>query len=355
MARQNSPGKHRLLFIVLGVVLGIHLAVLLPFMLKGCAPAADPAPAPEPPVQPLYREPNPTLPAVSSTAPSAHSARGRFHVASALPRFGAPFDFSGAIRGDLKELPGARAARTGIMVDMNTRKVLWEKESDRSVPVASMVKMMTLLLACEELESNAKLTLDTPVPVTQAAAKIGGSQIWLDTRETFPLSDLLMAVAIKSANDAAYQVGEFIGGGDMNAFIARMNRRAGELGMINTRFTSCHGLPIAGTPNSVSSAADMVRLGERLLEYPQLMTWAGTQVAYIRGDKTMLSNHNKLVRPQYPGVDGLKTGFIDKSGFCVTVSALRDNRRILLCVTGFSSANERDVFARKLLDWGYAH
>jgi len=280
----------------------------------------------------------------------------RYKVPSDNPRFGKPFNHVNAVVGDLP-LPGAKYTRSGFLVDLGTRQVLWEKNPEQSVPIASMVKMMTLLVAFETLESNPELTLESVVPVSRTASKIGGSQLWLDPKETFPLSDLLKAVAIKSANDAAYQVAEFVNGGDVAGFVGRMNARAAEIGMPGTRFINPYGLPDDAGNDSVSTALGMVMLGERFLEYPQLMQWASTPQDFIRGGKTELTNHNNLIRPRWPGVDGLKTGFTNRSGFCLTVSCLRNGRRLVGCVTGFPAAKDaatgRDPFARKLLDWGY--
>ncbi|MGN1359906.1 MAG: D-alanyl-D-alanine carboxypeptidase family protein, partial [Kiritimatiellia bacterium] len=169
--------------------------------------------------------------------------------------------------------------------------------------------------------------------------------------------------AIKSANDAAYLISEYFGGGDVASFVARMNERAKELGFSGTRFVNAHGLTdSASGENSVSTPEEMVLLGERLLEYPKLMEWFGTPMdhfTYPTSGKTIeLANHNKLVRPRYPGVDGIKTGYNAQSGFCLTVSCLRNGRRLMACVMGFPSAKDlktgRDPFARKLLDWGYS-
>lgn len=263
------------------------------------------------------------------------------------------WSFDGAAQGDLN-LPGAKACRTGILVDADNHRVLWMKEPRKAVPVASMVKMMTLLLAVEDLDKRPEINFETPVPVSKEAYDIGGSQVWLDPRETFPLGELLKTIAIKSANDSAYLVAEFLSNGDVAGFVARMNARARELGMTNTTFLNSHGLEDGITKkDSLSSAFDMVILGEQLLAYPKLMAWASTPMDSFRDGKTELKNHNNLVFQKVPGVDGLKTGFIIRSGFCVTVSCLRGGKRVLLCVTGFKTSKERDTFSKALLDWGY--
>ena len=283
----------------------------------------------------------------------------RYRVPSANPNFGKPLDFSKADRSNmpLKLVPGLKEWNgTGIIVDMGTRKVLWEKDSHRSVPVASMVKMMTMLLVAEELERNPELTLDTRVPITASAIRSlpeRSGLLWLDPgKEEFTVRELLLGVAVKSANDAATQLGEKVGG-SVDSFVARMNERARQLDMTATKFYNPCGLTDKQHRNSQSSAVDMVILGERLLEYPFLLEMCSTKQASIRDGKTVFATTNKLIAPHYPGVDGLKTGYIRAAGSCLTFSVLRDNRRIVGCVTGFAHAKDRDYFCRRLIDWAY--
>lgn len=280
----------------------------------------------------------------------------RFRKPSSNPNFGAPFHYATAVSGNLASLPGSREARSGFLVDLNSRNVLWMKDARKPVPIASMVKMMTLLVAFEELDAHPEWSLNTPVKITTGATKVARTGIiWLDTRETMPLVDLLKALTIKSANDAAYQVAEFTGGGDVHAFVARMNAKAAELKMPGTRFISPHGLPDKVRGNSLSCAEAMTILGEQLLEYPDIMSWTTTQLTYIRDGRTELYNTNGLINPRWPGVDGLKTGYTRDAGFCLTFTCERDGRRLLGCVTGFKSARRgRDPFVRKLIDWGFA-
>ena len=283
----------------------------------------------------------------------------RYKKPSENPLFGKPFNYALAKTGDFseKEVPGSRGATSGIMVDLGTRTVLWEKNSSKQVPIASMVKMMTLLVAFEALEDNPSLSLESPVKISPEVLKVARTGIvWLDPRETLPLSDLMKAAAIKSANDAAVQIALFFGNGDQEAFITKMNAKALELGMTGTHFVSPCGLPDRKKGNSLSTARDMVLLGVRLLEYPKYLEWSTTKLDYMRtGEKrTMLNATNRLINPHWPGVDGLKTGYTDDAGYCLTFSVLRDGRRIVGCVTGFPSARSgRDPFARKLIDWGY--
>lgn len=298
------------------------------------APTEQPAPAqPEAPAEPAKAEPAPAKP------------RGRD---GAYPQ--TPYDFAGAVSHI--GLPQENGCGTGILVDPATRKVLWAKNAERAVPIASMTKMMTLLLA-EEAIAEGKVTRDTPIKVTEAAYKIGGAQVWLDPRETFPLKELLKTIAIKSANDSAYLVGEYLGGGSMAAFVQAMNARAKDLGMAHTTFYDAHGLGDGAQRDNRSSAHDMVILAERLLGYPEVMRLASTRLDTFRDGKLMLKNHNNLITNRVPGVDGLKTGYTSRAGFCVTFTCKRNGRRLIGCVTGYKAHRDRDAFCKALLDWGY--
>ena len=296
----------------------------------------QPLPAPVQPTQPVNNVPAPTQ-TVTMPLDSA-------------PSF-VPYNFKTAVAQ--AGLPKEASCNTGILVDTATRKVLWAKGAERAVPIASMTKMMTMLLA-EEAIAQGRVTRETRIPVTVNAYKIGGSQVWLDPKEVFPLSELLKAVAIKSANDAAYLVSEYLGDGDASTFVARMNARARELGMSHTSFYDAHGLGDSQKRNNLASAYDMVILAERLLAYPEVMKLAATRMDTFRNGKTELRNHNNLVFHRVPGVDGLKTGYTEASGFCVTFTCLRAGRRLIGCVTGFKTAKDRDAFCRALLDWGYS-
>ena len=291
-----------------------------------------------------------SVPAV--VRPETKPAPSRHRVFPAL-------NYRTAWKGDIRELPASAGARGGILVDADTGNVLWDKKADQPVPIASMTKIMTLLLACEDIRAGRNgISLESPVKVTRAAMKIGGSQVWLDDRETFKLEDLLRAVAIKSANDAAYLVAEFLGEGDIYGFVARMNRRARELGMKHTHFYNPHGLPgKSSAEDNVSSPSDMAILTEYCLGHESLMAWAALPRSDFRNGKTELINHNNLLPGRkFPaiGVDGLKTGFINRSGYCVTVTCKRGGKRMIAVVMGFDTARNRDLFCRKLLDWGYA-
>ena len=279
----------------------------------------------------------------------------RYRKPSENPFFGAPLDFSHARHGDLPEklVPGSSGAGTGIVVDMDTRKVLWEKKSHQPVPVASMVKMMTMLLTAEAMERTGKPELDDKITITRAAMQVKRTGVlWLAPGETFTMRELLLGIAVKSANDAATQIAEVIAG-DVDKFVHEMNARAKALHLDSMRFYNPCGLPDKQGRNAMSNAADMVLLGEQLLEYPFLIEMCSTLKGAIRDGKTVFVNTNHLINPHYPGVDGLKTGYINQSGFCLTFSARRNGRRVMGCVTGFKNARDRDRFCRKLIDWAY--
>ncbi|MEG1788923.1 MAG: D-alanyl-D-alanine carboxypeptidase family protein [Kiritimatiellia bacterium] len=352
LPKGNGNGSTSLMrsLLIWGIpVLGwVALVIVFLYFLNGSekdSEAIDAEPAPTEQTAPTAATAaTPTTPATPPKVPA---------TASAAPVFpSAPYDFSGAV--SKLGLPKEAGCATGIIVDPMTRKVLWAKAADKAVPIASMTKMMTLLLA-EEAIAAGKVTLATEIAVTPEASKIGGSQVWLDPRETFTLGELLKAVAIKSANDAAYLVGEFLGQGDADAFVARMNARAQAIGMVRTTFYDAHGLGDASKRNNSASAHDMVLLGERLIAFPNALRLSSTPMDSFRGGKTELKNHNNLVFQRVPGVDGLKTGYTKASGFCVTLSCRRNGRRLLACVTGFTSAKDRDTFCKALLNWGYAH
>ncbi len=368
----------KLFLVILAVIIAAHILAIKLIMSGGAAPAKEVPPSPPPAVKKVE------APAAAESKPgfwkrlfgsSDKKTEGKTEAAAALPAapppptyrykkptgnpgLGKPFDYRNAVRGDLTaaQAPGSDGADTGLLLDLSTRKVLWAKEADKPVPIASMVKLMTLLVAMEELEENPKLSLETPVQITKVALSTERTGIaWLDPRESFQLGELLKVMTIRSYNDVAMQVAEFIGG-DVETFILRMNIRGRSLGLNGAKFVSPCGLKDKKLGNSLVSANDMLLIAEQLLEYPQTLEWSSTQSTSIReGEKkTMVVNTNHLVNPRWPGVDGMKTGFTNDAGFCLVFSVLRDNRRMLGCVTGFKTARDRDRFCRKLIDWGYA-
>ncbi len=361
--------KYATVLSILTVIILLHALVLFSCVYSqkdaGELPKKAEAGPAHPPEPRFVINPTPVRPEASARNPS-EASRQRLPEAPPIPvnhNYGKPFIYQYAVNGNIPALPGSRNATSGILVDLNTRNVLWAKNPRKAYPIASMTKIMTCLIAYEDvLAGRNGLTLDTPIKVSVAAMKIGGSQVYLDSRETFPLRDLLKAASIKSANDAAYLIAEYVGQGSVESFVKRMNERAAQIHMANTRFHNPHGLPGSkASLDNVSSPEGMARLAEEALRHPQLIRWASTWMDTFRTPGTKgfmkIKNHNYLIQgsPEAaPGVDGLKTGFINRAGFCLTATCLRDNRRLVAVVTGYPLRKERDRFVRKLLDWGYA-
>ncbi|MCX7848152.1 MAG: D-alanyl-D-alanine carboxypeptidase [bacterium] len=237
----------------------------------------------------------------------------------------------------------------GIVVDATSGRVLWAKNARTPMQIASLTKMMTLLLAVEALQRG-EIELETPVTVTRTAATIGGSQVYLREGETFALSELLKTIIIASANDAAQLVAERLGG-SAEVFVARMNERAGALGMKSARFYNAHGLPM-GSGRNVASALDVALLARQLVKYPLVTQWSSTWVDRFRGGTFTLYNHNRLVKT-VPGCDGLKTGYYRAAGYSNAVTVQREGVRMIVVVLGVGDRVTRDEVAKELVEWGY--
>ena len=297
----------------------------------------------------------------SSTLKKTSKSSYKYKVLAKRPNFGKALDFSKARHGNLsaKEVPNCSSVRSGIIVDMDTRKVIWEKNSNAKVRIASMSKMMTLLLAFEHMEEKENLTLETIVNIDKSVVNNvpRDGVIWLAAGEKFPFKDIITAAAVKSANDAAYMIAKVVSGNEKD-FVQKMNKRAAELALTSTRFANCHGLPNKRGVDTLGSAKDMVVLGERLFEYPVLMDIFKLPGATIREgkNKTVYRNTNTLMRVnKVQGMDGLKTGYTRAAGSCITFSVLRNGRRFIGCVTGFASAKDRNTFCANLIEWAYRY
>ena len=271
-------------------------------------------------------------------------------------------DFSRAVRGKIPGVSGLADSASGILVDLNTNRVLWEKNSSQAYPIASMSKLMTMLIAYEKAtDGTLPGGMDTKISVTREAAQVPPSRVYLMVGETFTLRELMTASAVKSANDAAWLIGQYIGGGKIDTFVDMMNKRAAELGMKNTVFFNPHGLSGAvKSKDNRSSAADMVLLCSEFMRHKTLCDLTSLRSADFRkpSEKGYLKlyNHNNLLpgaKFATKGVTGLKTGFTNRAGFCLAVSCSRNGRNLLAIVTGFPDLKGRDTFARSLLEWGY--
>ena len=241
--------------------------------------------------------------------------------------------------------------KSAILIERDTGKVLYEKNSNESLPPASMTKIMTMLLIMEALDEG-KLSYDEKVRASEYAASMGGSQIFLEAGEEMTVEELLKGIAIGSGNDASVAMAERIAGSE-EAFIDMMNKKAEELGLKDTKFQNTTGLPVE---EHYSSAHDMAIMSKELLKYEDITKYTGKYEAYLREDtdnKFWLVNTNKLVR-FYPGVDGLKTGFTREAMYCLTATAEKDGMRVIAVVFGAPTPKDRNAQVTKMLDYAFS-
>jgi len=241
--------------------------------------------------------------------------------------------------------------KSAILIERDTGKVLYEKNSNESLPPASMTKIMTMLLIMEALDEG-KLSYDEKVRASEYAASMGGSQIFLEAGEEMTVEELLKGIAIGSGNDAAVAMAERIAGSE-EAFIDMMNKKAEELELKDTKFQNTTGLPVE---EHYSSAYDMAIMSKELLKYEDITKYTGKYEAYLREDtdnKFWLVNTNKLVR-FYPGVDGLKTGFTREAMYCLTATAEKDGMRVIAVVFGAPTPKDRNAQVTKMLDYAFS-
>jgi D-alanyl-D-alanine carboxypeptidase (penicillin-binding protein 5/6) len=239
-----------------------------------------------------------------------------------------------------------------ICIEAESGMVLAEENADRVRPPASMVKMMLMLLVSEGLEKGS-WTLDKTITISKTVEETNESQVFLTEGEQFTLSELMNAVAVCSANDAALAVAEGLWGSEAD-YIAAMNKRAQELGMKDSLFQTPHGLPTgAGKPTDMTTARDMAILAQQCVKHPSVMQWVGQQELKFRPGQGSRFNTNKLLWT-VPGCDGMKTGFTNAAGWCLTATVQRDGMRLITVVMGFTDKNTRFATAARLLDTGFS-
>lgn len=247
----------------------------------------------------------------------------------------------------------AKGYTAAYVVEPTTWTVLYEENAQTPLPPASMTKMMTLLLAAEAVHQG-KLRWQTPVTVSAEATRLGGSQVYLKHREVFSLGELGAATMVHSANDAAQAIAEKIGG-SREAFVVMMNAKAKQLGLEQTKFVSPHGLPQGtGQVDDLMSAEDLARLGWELMKYPEMRQWAVQKTMPFRNGTFTMYNPNRLVRNDFPGITGIKTGYHGKAGFCVTASAQRDGMTVVAVVMGGPTAATTEKVAGRMLSEAFA-
>lgn len=239
-------------------------------------------------------------------------------------------------------------AKSAVLMDAASGQLLFEKNAHEAMPPASITKIMTLLLVMEALEDGSIQYTDS-VTCSEHAAEMGGSQIWLEPGEEMTVEELLKATAVNSANDASMALAEYVAGGE-EAFVARMNERAAELGMKDTVFQNPTGLDADG---HVSSAYDIALMSRELLKHEDITKFTTIWMDSLRNGETALTNTNKLVR-FYDGCTGLKTGTTDGAGSCLSASATRNGLSFIAVSMGSSTSDERFTSCRTLLDYGFS-
>ncbi|MCA1054708.1 D-alanyl-D-alanine carboxypeptidase [Rossellomorea aquimaris] len=264
-----------------------------------------------------------------------------FIIASLFPAMG----FAQENKAEL-----AQAAKSAVLIERDTGAVLYEKNSHEKLAPASMTKIMTMLLIMESLEKG-QIKWDDKVRTSEYAASMGGSQIFLEPGESMTVKEMLTGIAIGSANDASVAMAEHIAGSE-EAFVQKMNKKAKEIGLKDTKFQNPTGLP---AKDHYSSAHDMSMMAKELLKYNDITKFTGTYESYLRENtenKFWLVNTNKLVK-FYDGVDGLKTGFTNEAKYCLTATAKKGDMRVIAVVFGASTPKERNSEVTKMLDYAF--
>ncbi|CAK7016355.1 D-alanyl-D-alanine carboxypeptidase family protein [uncultured Tissierella sp.] len=245
-------------------------------------------------------------------------------------------------------------AKSALLMDVNTGAIIYKlNENDRLAP-ASITKVMTLLLGMEAIDSG-RIKLTDKVMVSEHASKMGGSTVFLEAGEAQTVEDLFRAIAIRSANDASVALAEHIAGSE-DIFIKMMNEKAKSLGMENTKFYNCSGLP---NENHYVSAYDVALMSKELLKYDRVHEWLTTYMTDMQVGKTKSStqtmvNTNRLIK-EYEGANGIKTGSTNEAGFCLSASAKRGNLQLIAVIMGANNSKLRFDEAKRMLDYGFAN
>jgi len=240
---------------------------------------------------------------------------------------------------------------SGILMEANSGKIIFEKEKDKQVSVASMTKMMAQILILERIEAG-KIKWNDIVTVSKNAADMGGSQIYLSEGEKMSVEDLMKGISVASGNDATVAMAEYISGSE-EKFVSLMNKKAKQLGLKNTHFVNCTGLDVE---NHYSSSYDMAVIARELVtKHPEILRFSSIYEDYLREDtenKFWLVNTNKLIN-FYSGADGLKTGHTDAAGYCLAATAKRNDLRLIAIVLGEKDSKVRNTETISLLDYGF--
>ncbi len=255
------------------------------------------------------------------------------------------------LKSSAEEYPLKLDAKSAILMDVATGTVLFEQNADEALPPASVTKIMTLLLVMEAIDDG-RISLGDTVTTSEKAAAMGGSQVFLEVGEQMSVEDMIKCVVISSANDAACALAEHLCGSE-EAFVAKMNERAKELGMNNAHFENTNGLDDT-TESHLCSARDIAIMSRELIKHEKILSYTTIWMDTVRNGAFTLSNTNRLVR-FYPGATGLKTGSTSKALFCISATAKRDNLHLIAVIMGSPTRDVRNAEAKKLLDYGFAN
>ena len=356
--------KFRLTYLILFVIVIIHIA-FFKFFFTIPKPKTEKTEGDKPKIeeqaQPNQPETAPQLPGPQMPGPQLPPQASPSPATVAI----APFN-AGFFRQDLRQLPAdlnkmMAAVPACVVVDLDGRRLLYAKDAQTARPIASITKMMTTYLAVKKMrDSKGALTLNTPIKVSSAASQVKERRVWLSPKETFTFDELLKASLVHSANDCAYLLAEFLGGGNEQAFVAEMNKEAASMGCNSLKYYNANGLPTANGKENMGSPIELAYLSLHLMKYPEIMKWTGVKVEYLRendaafikrnGGATMLTSSNKLLG-KCRGVNGMKTGYTNKAGHCIVATCEREGRRIAVVILG--STRERDRIASNLIEWAY--
>lgn len=247
-------------------------------------------------------------------------------------------------------------AKSAILIDAASGTVLFEQNSHERLPPASVTKVMTMLLIMEAIERE-QMTLEDKATISEKAASMGGSQMYMEPGEQHTIETLMMGIAIASANDACVAAAEYHSG-TTEIFVENMNKRATELGMTNTNFVNTNGLPVA---NHYTSAYDIALMSKELIKHEKIQDWFHVWMTNITvglpGKKQTelgLTNTNRLIKA-YPGANGIKTGFTQEAGYCLSASATKGDLTLIAVIMGSPTSKIRFAEASKLLDYGFAN
>ncbi|MCH5155537.1 MAG: D-alanyl-D-alanine carboxypeptidase [Clostridiales bacterium] len=259
---------------------------------------------------------------------------------------------SNAVHAETAQPNLATTCKSAMLLDANTGTVVFEKNTKQHLQIASMVKIMTLSLAFDEIAKR-EISLDTAVTASENAAAMGGSQAFLDANAQYRLDELLKSIVVASANDSCVAVAEYLYG-SVDSFVAAMNERAQKMGLSDTKFVNCTGLPKEGQYSCAADVAVMFKdlmSNEKFFEYAKVWMY---DFSHPSGRVTGLTNTNKLIR-FYDGCDGGKTGYTDAARSCITVTAKRGDTRLICVAIGAENSKTRNKEVSEMLNYGFAN